>query len=311
MVEYAIGVDIGGTKIAVAVVDRMGEIANSSTVPMNPEKSPDQVINEIIQIIGQAMQGHTQGMQSLLGIGVGVPGPLDAGKGLVNCPPNLPLWVDVPVKEMLESAFAVPVLMENDANAAALAEKWIGAGRGSENFTYLTISTGIGAGIVANGKLLSGSRGNAGEIGHTVMDPSYGKCSCGQIGCLDLIASGRAIAKNGSQIMGEELSTEAVLDLYGKGSEELDKYIDHVFRALGASCVSLINILDTEKIIVGGGVSRIGEPLFRCMENYIRANALNPAGRSTKVVPAELNEYAGVIGAAALCFSSLLLYKLS
>lgn len=305
--EYAIGVDIGGTKIAVAVVGQSGEIASKTAFPMDHAKSPDQVIDEIIQAIKHVVEGQIRKEQNILGIGVGAPGPLDTWTGVIHRPPNLPSWIDVPIKGKLAAAFAVPVLIENDANAAALAEKWIGAGKGSENFTYLTISTGIGAGIIANGQLLSGSRGNAGEIGHTVIDPGYGRCSCGQIGCLDLIASGRAIAKNGSEIMGEELSTKAVFDLYGKGHKGLDEYIDHVFWALGASSVSLVNILDTEKIIVGGGVSQIGEPLFQRMEAYIRIHALNPAGRSTKVVPAELNEHAGVIGAAALCFSSLVL----
>lgn len=305
--EYAIGVDIGGTKIAVAVVEQSGKITSKTAFAMDLSKSPEGVMDEIIQVIQKAIQGQAGKEADLLGIGVGVPGPLDTRTGVVHSPPNLPSWIDVPVKEMLAAVFAVPVLIENDANAAALAEKWVGAGKDSLNFTYLTISTGIGAGIVANGRLLSGSRGNAGEIGHTVMDPSYGLCSCGQIGCLDLIASGRAIAKNGSEIIGQKLTTKAVFELYGYGYEELDRYIDHVFWALGAASVSLVNMLDPEKIIVGGGVSQMGNLLYQHMERYIQTHALNPAGRRTKVVPAELSEHAGVIGAAALCFSTFAL----
>lgn len=305
--DYAVGVDIGGTKVAVAVVTEFGGLETSSAFSMEDTRSPAETIAAIKELIKQLLKEQDIGEQDLQGIGVGAPGPLDAKKGVILCPPNLPSWVDVPIKEMLEAAFSVPVLLENDANAAALAEKWIGAGAGCENFTYVTVSTGIGAGIVSDGKLLSGSRGNAGEIGHTVIDPSYGQCSCGQVGCLDLIASGRAIAKNGSLIMGEKLETKEVLELYGKGNESLDAYINHLFWALGAVSVSLVNILDTEKIVVGGGVSQMREPLLQRMESYIRKHALNPAGRSTKVVPAELHEHAGVIGAAALCFSSFVL----
>lgn len=300
--DYSIGVDVGGTKVALAIVDQTGTITEASIIPtdltITAEAMIDRINLEIINLIDQSSITKEQ----LVGIGVGTPGPLDSKNGMITCPPNLTNWIDVPIQKLMEETLSIPVTLENDANAAALAEKWVGAAQESDNFTYITVSTGIGAGIITDGKLLRGERGNAGDIGHTVVDPSFGQCVCGQYGCLESIASGTAIATRGSEIMGEDLSTKEIFSLYRDGDERIVDFIERVFRVLGVACVSVINTLDPDKIVIGGGVSKVGDPLFKSVQSYVSNYALNPTGRETQVVPAKLDQNAGVIGAAGLCF---------
>ena len=300
--DYSIGVDIGGTKVAIAVVDDNGKIKEQSVILTDLGIAPEAMILKINGEISKVLKGSGVPMKNVAGIGIGAPGPLDSRQGVITCPPNLKTWIDIPIRKLVEQCFPVPVILENDANAAALAEKWIGAAKGNENFIYLTVSTGIGAGIIMDGKLLKGLKGNAGDIGHAVIDPSFGPCSCGQYGCLESIASGTAIAKRGSEIIGKELSTKEVFGLYKEGHPEIVHYIEEVFRVLGMASVNMINIFDPEKIVIGGGVSKVGNPLFDSIRTYAGQYALNPLGRKTEIVAAKFDQSSGVIGAAALCF---------
>lgn len=302
--NYAIGVDIGGTKVAVAAVNEQGTIISRSVIPTNLDIAPEAMIAEIQQEISRVIEESGVLIEEIAGIGIGAPGPLDSKNGLISCPPNLPAWVDIPVRELIGRSFSVPVLLENDANAAALAEKWIGAAVENENFIYITVSTGIGAGIIAEGKLLKGLKGNAGDIGHMVIDPSFGECVCGQWGCLESIASGTAIAKRASAIIGREVTAKDVFRFYKERDPDITGYMEDVFNVLGVASVSMINTFDPEKIVFGGGVSKFGEPMFDSIRQYVRRYALNPTGRKTEITAAKLGQNAGVIGAAALCFQN-------
>lgn len=298
--NYAIGVDIGGTKTALGMIDEQGKTMIHTTMPTDLTIPPQEMISKVIAEIKQIIEQSDIDESNIKGIGVGAPGPLDSKVGMITCPPNLPSWRDIPIKKWLEAAFSFPVTIENDANAAALAEKWIGAGKGYENYIYMTVSTGIGAGIITEGRLLRGRKGNAGDIGHIVVNPAYGECTCGQKGCLEWIASGTAIAREGSKIKGETLSTEEVFHLYEQKDPEIVPYIEDVFNSLSQACVSLINIFDTEKIILGGGVTQVGNVLFDPIRSYVKKSALNPDGRKVEVVASELGSHNGIIGAAAL-----------
>ncbi|SDK22319.1 ROK family protein [Sediminibacillus albus] len=297
---FAIGVDIGGTKVAIALVDQQGEISEQTKIPTDTSIDPKQMIEKIIESIEKLISAADISITEILGIGIGSPGPLNSKAGIITHPPNLPNWRDIPIVEQMKAHFPIPIVLENDANAAAMAEKWLGAAQANQDFAYMTISTGIGAGLFADGKLLGGSRGNAGDIGHTVIDPAYGQCPCGQYGCLEYIASGTAIANRGSAIAGKQLTTQEVFALYQQGNKDITAYIEDVFRILGVACVSLINTFDPEKIVLGGGVSKVGEPLFAKVKEYVSSYALNPAGRQTEIVPAQLDQNAGVVGAAGL-----------
>src|SRR5690625_4475071 len=303
--KNSIGVDIGGTKVAIGIVNETGLVKEQSIIPTDLSISPFDMISkinvEIKNIITQA--GLKQ--EDITGIGIGAPGPLDSKNGMILCPPNLPTWKDIPIQKWVEDEFSIPVKLENDANAAALAEKWIGAGQKNDDFIYMTVSTGIGSGIISDGKLLHGRKGNAGDVGHIVIDPSFGQCVCGQYGCLEWIASGTAIARQGSEIMEQQLSTKEVFDLYFQGEPRIVQLIEKVFRVLGVACVNLTNTFDTEKIVIGGGVTQVGKVLFNSIQEYVQQYALGDQRRKTEIVPAQLNQNAGVIGAAALCFKGI------
>ncbi|SEP82915.1 glucokinase [Virgibacillus subterraneus] len=301
--QHAIGVDIGGTKVAIAIVDEAGNILTESVIPTDLSIPAIKMVEKINNEIEQVIKRTGIPMEQLIGIGIGAPGPLDSKHGIITSPPNLSGWIDVPISHLVEQHFSIPVSLENDANAAAMAERLIGAAQENDNFAYITVSTGIGAGIVAEGKLLRGLKGNAGDIGHTVVEPSFGKCTCGQYGCLEWIASGTAIARQGSAIIGKDISTKDVFNLYFNGNKEIIRLIEKVFRVLGVASVSVINTFDTEKIVIGGGVSKVGDPLFQSIQAYVSEFALNETGRQTEIVPAKLEQSSGVIGAAALCFT--------
>lgn len=303
ILNYSIGVDIGGTNVAIALVSEDGKVINDKLISTDQSISPETMIDRICTVITKIIEHTYVGLEKVKGIGIGSPGPLDSRNGLITCPPNLTSWKNVPILQIVENSLSMQVILENDANVAALAEKWVGAAQENDNFVYVTISTGIGSGIMMDGKLLRGLKGNAGDIGHTVIDPSFGSCICGQHGCLEAIASGAAIAHKGSAIIGEKISTKDVFLLYKKGHREIVHYIDYVFNILGMASVNIINTFDPEKIVIGGGVSKVGDILFNSIRSYVQQYALNPTGRNTEVVPAKLQQHSGVIGAAALLFN--------
>ncbi|WP_306293503.1 mannose-6-phosphate isomerase, class I [Paenibacillus sp. 32352] len=296
--NYAIGIDIGGTKTAIGLVDSTGHIESKRI--LSTEGSPGTMVERIAAAIRELCGEASVEPAHLQGIGIGAPGPLHPTSGLIVCPPNLPDWKGFQLVGELHKYFDNPVLMENDATAATLAEKWIGAGKDSDHFIYLTISTGIGAGIYLHGKLITGSTGNAGDAGHMVVDPAAGRCSCGQDGCWEFAASGTAIARQASSMLGRQVTAQEAFSLAEQGDDSMRQLFQTIFRQIGVGCVSLINVLDPEKIIIGGGVSKIGGLLFQEIQNYVALHALNPSGRNTPIIPAALGQDAGLIGAAAL-----------
>src|SRR5699024_1783114 len=298
--KYAVGVDIGGTKTAIGVVNEKGEPIVHETIVTDLTISPEAMINRMIDTVNTLIEKSDISHDAIIGIGVGAPGPLDSFNGIITCPPNLPEWRDIPLKKMMEAAFSFPVKVENDANAAALAEGWIGGGQDVSNYVYMTISTGIGAGIITEGQLLRGRKGNAGDIGHIVVNPAYGTCPCGQKGCLEWIASGTAIARIGSDIIGRTISTKDVFDLYDEGHKEIVAFVEDVLTSIGQACVTLINTFDTEKIIIGGGVTQVGYLLFNSIRQYVSQFALNPDGRQVEIAESTIGAHNGLIGAAAL-----------
>lgn len=298
--NYAIGIDIGGTKVAFGLVDQTGTVTARSSIHTDPDAPPAEMITRIAEAVKAmlAEQGITD--ERLIGIGIGAPGPLDPAAGKLTCPPNLPKWWDYPVVSEFGKHFALPIRMENDATAATLAEKWIGAAKHANHFIFVTISTGIGAGIYMHGKLLTGASGNAGDVGHMVIDPNAGTCKCGQRGCWEWIASGTAVGRMASERFGRTIASKEVFELAASGNAEMREITDRVFTYIGMGCVSLINALDPEMIVIGGGVSQVGAPMFDAVRSYVENHALNPSGRRTPLVPAALLQDAGLIGAAAL-----------
>lgn len=306
---YVVGVDLGGTKIATGLLTTEGEIVERTRLDTLPEEGVDAVINRMVQSV-QDVQKDTD----ILGIGVGTPGPLDNQKGLVLEGPNLAGWKNVPLRDLLYERLQTKIKVENDANAAAWGEYIFGAGRGTRHMVYITVSTGIGSGLILDGELYTGSRSFAGELGHIMIDPSGPRCGCGNIGCWEACASGTAIARyaheaiqQGPTLMaqlaeeeGTSVSAKHVFRAAQSGDETAQEIVERTFRYLGIGLANTIHSYNPERIVIGGGVSNVGDFLFDALRERTEELVM-PSYRGTyEIVPAELGDDVGILGAAAL-----------
>jgi glucokinase len=304
----AIAVDFGGTNIRAAYFAASEPPADvQRKVPTGASDGPDVVVRRLIGTIEGVLPPH----QSCPRIGIGAPGPLDPRRGLILDAPNLPGWINIPLRELMESHFGCPVALGNDGNLAALAEWRYGAGRGSENVLYLTWGTGIGAGVIADGRLLLGHRGLAAELGHMQVDPHGERCGCGQIGHLEAIAAGPAIARAArARILAGEHSSladrpgvEAITGTaVGHAAQAGDplslSVLEEAAQAIGRHLASLAHAFNPEVIVVGGGVSELGRIVLEPMERALREHVMHRAYMDgMRLVPAELGDEAGLIGA--------------
>ena len=291
MKKYLIGVDLGGTKISTAVALQSGRILCERTVPTQAKQGLKKVIAAIESSINNVMEICSISINDVKAIGVGAPGPVIYEKGIVLNPPNLKGWERVPLKNILMNKFKKPVFLENDANAAALAELKFGAGKRFNDFVYVTISTGIGGGIILDKKLFRGSSGFAGELGHMTIDIHGPKCSCGKLGHFEGMACGPALQRKTG------MRPEEVNLLAKAGNKKALRQIEEHGKLIGIGFSNLVNIINPQAIIVGGGLSNLGEPLFRSIRKSVLLNALSPV----KIIPAKLKKNTGVLGAIALC----------
>lgn len=302
-----IGVDVGGTKIAAARVEPDGSVSRRFRTETRAAEGPDRVIERICQGIECVM-----GEEAVDGIGIACPGPLDSRSGVVLSPPNLPGWERIPLKERLEDRFQVPVCVENDANAAAWGEYLLGAGRWADPMIYITVSTGIGGGVVLDGALYRGADTYAGEIGHMIVDPQGAPCGCGRRGCLEAMASGTALARAAAEALrngdgrirewsgGSLPRAEHVFAAFREGDEVASRIIDDGIRYLAIGLANVVHLLNPRVIVIGGGVAGAGEMFFTPLRERL-SNSLMPSFADTfELRPAELGADAGVIGAAAL-----------
>jgi glucokinase len=281
-------VDIGGTKIAAGAVNDEACVLHSVTVPTRAAEGYDVSIGQVYRAIGECLPAGVRA------IGICAPGPLNPKTGVILNPPNLPGWRNVPLVDLVTERFGLPCRVENDANAAGLAEVRFGAARGFDCVLYVTLSTGIGAGIILDGKIYHGKNGAAAEGGHVTIDwRSDTICNCGTPGCIEALASGSAIAKRGR-------TPEQIADGFARGDGESLRILDEIATMLGAWMGSMISLLDPDIIVVGGGLSRIGEPLFSRLRRIAPSRTINQFAAGTPIVPAKLAENVGIIGAASV-----------
>ncbi|HID85851.1 MAG TPA: ROK family protein [Anaerolineae bacterium] len=254
----------------------------------------------------------------VVGIGIGAPGPLNPWTGVIHHAPNLPGWRDVPLRDIIQEEFQMPTFLGNDANVAALAEHRFGAGQGVDDLIYMTVSTGIGGGVIVGGQLLLGADGLAGEVGHMTLEPHGPRCNCGNIGCLEALAAGPAIARDARQRI-EEGARTAIVDLVGgdlsqvtakvvgQAAQEGDELaIELIRRAgfyIGVGIVNLIHLFNPRLFVIGGGVSKVGDLLFDPIRAVVRERAM-PAMREVRIVPATLGDDVGLLGAVALAMEA-------
>ncbi len=322
MTEWIAGIDIGGTKVAAGLVDANGKLCHRLSLPTQAEQGFETSLKQVFAAIEQILSRCPSG-DRVLGIGLGAPGPVHIATGRVSNPPNLPGWRDVPLKKMVEERFFLPARLDNDASAAGLAEVLWGAGKGFRHVFYVTVSTGIGTGIILDRKIYHGKHGYAGEGGHvTVAYDSPLVCQCGNRGCIEVLASGPAMARRlrekisggtgWTPILREEAGDDPeriTAELIGRAAARNDPLALEVVREtgelLGIWLGSMISLFDPDAIIIGGGVAQIGEPLFSMIRSVIPGRTINRAAASCPVLPARLVTDVGIYGAASLFLAEL------
>jgi len=287
-----VGIDLGGSKIAGVLASPTGKVLMDVHIPTEAKKGKKRVIDNIKKAIHTLKESRKV---SIRAIGIGAPGPILYEKGIVVEAPNLPGWKRVHLKEILEKEFRVPVFVDNDANCAALAEAWFGAGKFAKHFLYMTVSTGIGGGIIINKQLYRGATGSAGEFGHMTIDVNGPKCGCGKYGHLEALASGTALKrKTGIDAISLELAAR-------QGDKKAKAAIAEIAHYLAIGVADLVDVFNPEMIIIGGGLSNMRELLIDPIKKEFKKHALTLPAKSVKIVRAKLGTQAGMLGAAALC----------
>jgi glucokinase len=311
--QVFVGVDIGGTKIAAGLVNVNGEISSVWRTPMNPNGSAEEGLRSVICAIKQVLGDDPSDVQ---GIGICAPGPLDPITGVILNPPNVPCWRNFPLAQSLQKLYPVLVRVDNDANAAALAETRWGAARGYSNVFYATIGTGIGTGMVLDGKIFHGRTGSAGEGGHVSIDYHGPVCRCGKRGCIEILASGTAIARRARESLAagakscmidlaggnlDSITGEIVAKAYTAGDRFAGDLLRETADMLALWLSNMIDLLDPDVIVIGGGAAALYAAFFDRWRERIREITLNPRAHEVPILHARYGADSGVAGGAALC----------
>ena len=311
-----IGVDIGGTTTKIALIKNNGEIIERWEIATDNENEGKNITINIATSIEQKLEKYKVTKNDVKGMGVGAPGPANLDTGMIEHTPNLSWHDHYPLKELLEEQTGLPVVINNDANCAALGEMWQGAGDGASDLVCVTLGTGVGGGVITNGKSVQGVRGAAGEIGHITSIPEGGAlCNCGKSGCLETIASATGIVRLAMERVKKEpdgssdrlallykekgqITAKDVFDLARDGEKIADQVVAEVSFHLGFALANIANTLNPDKMILGGGVSKAGEILLKPLSIYFRKFSFPTIANSTELALAKLGNNAGVIGAA-------------
>ena len=318
MTKFAIGIDLGGTYTKLALVDTKGKISHRAKFATAAYKTRSDLIEAIVAEIRAILVKTGLSRKRLLGVGIGVPGIVDFKRGLVYNLTNVPGWKDTPLKRILEANLKVPVLVDNDVNVMALGECRFGAGRGATNLVCIPLGTGVGGGIIIDGSLYRGSAFSAGEVGHMPLKEEGLPCGCGSYGCLEryvgnryivdeikgIIRGGRPtiikrLVKGDLSAITPEIISKAAL----KGDRLSMDFLAKVGKRIGTTLSGIVNLLNPELIIIGGGMAEAGEPLFNSIRKTVNERSLPVPKRAVKILKAKLSNDAGVIGAAALFFT--------
>ena len=315
MSDYVVGIDIGGTKLATVVADKNGNLLNKVRKPTNSDKGPEFAIQTLFEMIYKVIHDVELNDQDISGIGVSCGGPLDTKTGIVYSPPNLPGWDAFPLKDRLEDKFNIYTVIENDANASALAEFRFGGGRGYNVALYMTMSTGIGGGIVINGEIFHGANDSAGEVGHQILLPNGPQCGCGKRGCLEALCSGPSIARRAKESV-EINSDSLILSLADNDLDSIKS--EHVIEAakhcdalaiqlvdvtayyMGWGIANLVNIINPDIVLLGTIAIAAGDLLLNPIRKTVADLAMTRPMEVVKIMPAELGESLGDMAAISL-----------
>jgi glucokinase len=315
--RFYIGVDLGGTNIKFGIVSHKGEVLHKGMLAAQSKLGRDAILHNLNEAIEKSLNHADKKGMIIGGIGVGSPGTVNLVSGSIegSCP-NLPQMVNVNLKRWLSRHFELPIYVDNDANVMALAEFRFGSAKGYKDALCLTIGTGIGGGIILDGKLFHGSNFAGAELGHMSICYCGRKCNCGGIGCLEMYASAPAMVKDAKRILRgkrksiihkllhgdlDKLTTKVIFQAEKKGDALAASVINQACACLGAGIASAVNLLNPQVVVIGGGVSQGGMSFIRRIEKEVKSRAFPSATRDLKVVKAKLGNDAGFIGAAMLC----------
>lgn len=302
MSAYSIGVDLGGTNLRAAAIDESGRLLErTSLATPNYEGSREQIVADIVGLIRELQR--RVGTSELRGVGIGVPGYIDMDSGIIIGAANLPL-TDFPIRDEIQNQLGIPIVLENDANAAALGEHWMGAGRGVKNLFLFTLGTGIGGGIIIDGKVLHGFAGMAGEPGHMTVYPEGNPCGCGNQGCLEKHASATAITGM-ARMMGlgsTDMTSADVYDMAAGGNAKAERVFECMGRALGIAVANLINIFNFPLYLLSGGPLPAWDMFAPAMFAEVKRRSYTYSRTQTRIEKGTLGGDAGLYGAAYLPF---------
>jgi len=306
MTQYAIGIDIGGTKISLVLGTEKGKIFSRREIPTLTGSRTGACIRGLVINLETLIRESGIPKKKILAIGVGCPGAVNSRKGILPRSPNLPGWEGAPIRRILQKKFKLPVYLANDANAATLGEAVFGVGKKLKDFIYVTVSTGVGGGIMIDGQLHEGAGFVAGEVGHTSVVPEGRRCKCGQRGCLEAYASGTAIAKVYRDTTGKKVAgAREVGAAASSGNTKAVKSYREAAYYLGIGLANFMNILNPEAIVIGGGVLKSSPPAY--WKEVIRSaknHAWPEAYSTTRIVQSKLRGQVGDLGALALAFKN-------
>ena len=312
---YYVGLDVGGTTMKAAVVDETGHPGPHVVSPTESFKGQDQGLATMAETIRKAVAAAGRSPGDIAAIGVATPGTMDIPAGLILDPPNLKPWKNVPVRQYVQDNFRVPTAFQNDANAAALGEYWVGAGHEAKSMVLFTLGTGIGGGIILDDRVLEGQHSHGAEIGHMKIEMTRPRqCGCGRWGCIEAYASATSVVKRTREALAEdrgsklhamlaqpgaELTARLIFDAADQGDALAAKIVEDTAYYLAVGAMNLMHIIDPEMVVFGGGMVAAGEPFLERIRHYVKRLALPVPAERTRIEFARLGGDAGFIGAAA------------
>jgi len=318
---HIVGVDIGASKLRVVITDFEAKVIKSIVLPTYPEEGKDKTIRKIMDITRKLVRESGISWDSIKGIGIGISGVVDHQKGVCLFWPNVEGWENVPLKKIMEKEFEVPVLVDDSARTMALAEHWCGIAKGVDDFIFVNVGIGIGAAIFFHGQLYRGASGTAGELGHTTVEENGPRCSCGNYGCLESLASGPAIARRAREALEEgvislidklsrgdpsRITPELIVEAAKRGDKLAFNLMEKTGEYLGIAIANALNFFNPELVIIGAGVSRAGDLILDPIKRTVKARALETASSKAKIVISKMGDESGALGAAVLILEKIL-----
>lgn len=315
MGNYVIGIDLGGTNLKAGIVDTDGKILHRLSIKTNSHADSQIISSQILSLITEIIQSAHRKESDMIGVGLGSPGLVDKKGETILFSPNLPRWRNIPIKRIVAERFSKPCILENDANAAAWGEKWVGAGKEVRSMVMLTLGTGIGGGIVIDNKLWRGANNVAGEIGHMVIQMDGPHCNCGNRGCVEVYASATGMVrrfkdvlksgKTSSLKISDEITAKMINDVALQGDSASLDIIEETGRYLGIALINIMHVLNPEMIVLAGGMIGSGELLMNPIRQVTQQGAFEASYKDTKIVFSQLGNDAGIIGAAGCLLTEL------